>query len=101
MNGYERMLAEQREEIVRLCGVLNKWSIESLEQREEIERLRAAGDRIIALISRISDQATDEQRLEHDRSVAALRQIWSEAITCAPPDDPDPTGTGSAVISSV
>jgi len=46
---------------------------------DQDERLLEAGDRIIALISRCSDQATDEQRREHERQAAALRQIWEEA----------------------
>jgi hypothetical protein len=42
-------------------------------------RLIDAGDRIVALISRCSDQATDEQRAEHDRFAAAIERIWNEA----------------------
>ena len=46
---------------------------------QKIARLTEAGDRIIALISRISDQATEEQCVEHARYVQSLRQIWEEA----------------------
>ena len=31
--------------------------------------------------SQISDQATDEQRAEHDRFVAAIRLIWDTAVS--------------------
>jgi hypothetical protein len=46
---------------------------------EKIIALTAAGDRIVELISRCSDQAPDEQRVEHDRLAAAIKQIWDEA----------------------
>jgi len=44
-----------------------------------LAKLIEAGDRIVALISRCSDQATDEQRTEHYRLVAAIERIWNEA----------------------
>jgi hypothetical protein len=43
------------------------------------KHLEVAGDRLIALISRCSDQATEKQRIEHERTVAALAKIWYEA----------------------
>ncbi len=39
-----------------------------------------AGNRILVLLSRISDQATDEQCREHARQHAALCHIWNEAL---------------------
>lgn len=45
----------------------------------ENDRLRDAGDQIIALLSRCSDQATDEQRAEHERFARAIKRIWTDA----------------------
>jgi hypothetical protein len=45
----------------------------------ENNRLREAGDRIVALCSRISDQATAEQFAEHQRFVETITRIWNEA----------------------
>lgn len=55
--------------------------MEYMTWEERALRLREAGDRIIALMSRCSDAATDEQRDEHYRFVAALKQIWDEAVS--------------------
>jgi len=47
--------------------------------KEQIVKLTKAGDRIIALISQISDQATEEQVVEHTQMVKSFKQIWNEA----------------------
>lgn len=52
---------------------------EIVRLRAENIRLKNAGDRILSLISRVSDQATDEQRAEALREEYAMRRIWVDA----------------------
>jgi hypothetical protein len=72
MTGYERMIAEQREEIERLRGALTKiamrWPCETAYE-----------------MRRVACDALPPQR---------------RPKLPAPPNDLDPTGTESAVISS-
>ena len=53
--------------------------IDQVELINRVERLTNAGYHIIDLISRISDQATDEQRIEHEMFVSSVAKIWNEA----------------------
>jgi hypothetical protein len=71
MNGYERMIAEQREEIARL--------------HVEIERLRAAIHRAVNWFSRGLGPP-------HTPMEIYLLAVLGEELP-APTDDPDPTGT--------
>jgi hypothetical protein len=50
------------------------------EQRAARAPLVDAGNRILLLLYRCSDQATDEQRAEHYRQHGALCLIWNEAL---------------------
>lgn len=43
-----------------------------------------AGNRILALLYRVSDQATDEQRSEHIRMHAHFCSIWNSALAERP-----------------
>ena len=75
MNGWERMLAERREEIERLQKALAQL----------LHEVIAAG----------FETAED---YNWPKAIADAKLAISELP--APPDDPDPTGTESAVISS-
>ncbi len=59
--------------------VAHRASDEIAQLRQENARLKAAGDRLLGLLSRVSDQATEEQAAEHERMVDSLRRIWVEA----------------------
>ena len=59
----------------------------AIDLMNENARLREAGDRIVALISRCSDQATEEQCTEHERFVASIKRIWEEAKAGRVPHD--------------
>ena len=59
------------------------------EQRAAREPLLEAGNRILSLLYRCSDQATDEQRREHYRQHGDLCRIWNEALV-------EPIDTGAA-----
>lgn len=50
------------------------------EQRAARAPLVDAGNRILSLLYRCSDQATDEQRMEHCRQHGELCRIWNEAL---------------------
>lgn len=50
------------------------------EQRVARQPLVDAGNRILSLLYRISDQATDEQVAEARRTHQALCAIWNEAL---------------------
>jgi len=50
-----------------------------IEERERRQSLIEAGDRIIALMSRCSDQVSDDIRNEHARTMAQLSEIWGAA----------------------
>jgi len=54
------------------------------EERECRLSLVEAGDRILELISRCSDQLSDEVRDEHNRQMASLRRIWRDAKIRSP-----------------
>ena len=43
-------------------------------------RIRDAGDRILTLMSRCSDQVTEDQASEYARFVASLQSIWNNAL---------------------
>lgn len=47
--------------------------------RKRVGEMEAAGDRILTLMSRCSDQATDGQKIEHKRNITAMWGIWNEA----------------------
>ncbi len=53
------------------------------EQRAARAPLLDAGNRILSLLYRISDTATDEQRAEHYRQHGTLCRIWNEALVDA------------------
>lgn len=59
------------------------------EQRAARAPLLEAGNRILSLLYRCSDQATDEQRREHYRQHGDLCRIWNEALV-------EPIDTGAA-----
>lgn len=50
------------------------------EQRASRAPLLDAGNRILSILYRCGDQATDEQRAEHYRLHGHLCRIWNEAL---------------------
>lgn len=60
------------------------------EQRAAREPLVHAGNRIIALLYRVSDQATPEQVAEARSVHGALCRIWNEALVETIVDDSKP-----------
>jgi len=61
-----------------------------------------AGNRILSLLYRCSDQATDEQRREHYRQHSSLCRIWNDALvepiqSVAPPAAIEPPEVAALV----